>query len=75
MLRTIGVDPLVTNLILVDEDSTINKIGNSKVIEVKVGTKVAKSESKNKNLVKLFWLSPNHLHKALDRIFLFPKQD
>ena len=52
MLRTIKVDPLVANLILVDKDSTIDMVGDSKVDGLIIVAKMAKSKSKN--LVKPF---------------------
>ena len=58
MLRTIRVDPIITNLIAVDEDSIMDEICNSKVDKTKIGIKTAKSKSQNKskdkNSVKFF---------------------
>ena len=58
MLRTIGVDLSVADLILVIKDNTIDKIGNSKIDGVTIYTKITKSKnqdkSKDKNLVKSF---------------------
>ena len=47
---------LVTNLILVNEDCTINGVGNNKVDGAKVDVKTTKSKNQNisKNLVKSF---------------------
>lgn len=55
------------------KDSTINEISNNKVVEAKIGTKIA--QFKIKNLVKFFLLSPNCLHRALDVVFLSSKLD
>lgn len=46
MLRTIGVYLLSTNLILVGKNSTVDKIGNSKVDGAKIGTRITKCKSK-----------------------------
>lgn len=48
------MDLLETDLVFISKDNTINKVGNSKAIRVKVGAKIAKSKSESKNLVKLF---------------------
>lgn len=68
------MNPLIINLVLFDKDNTVDEVGiDSEVIKTKVGVKMA--YSKDRNLVKLFWLSFNCLQKALDRFFLFPKLD
>ena len=55
MLRTIGIDLSVTDPV-VDENTTIDSIGNSKVDTVRVDAKMANSKSqvksKGKNLTK-----------------------
>ena len=63
----------VIDLLLVIEDSTINEIGNNKVVEAMVGTKT--TQFKIKNLVKFFLLSSNYLHRAFDLAFLSSKLD
>ena len=46
------MDPLVTNPVLIREDSTVDRVDNSKVVGAKIDVKIAKS--KGKNLVKSF---------------------
>ena len=52
ILRTIGVDSLTANPVLHNENTIVDKVGNSKVNRAKVGIKTVKSKSKN--LVKPF---------------------
>ena len=53
MLKTIKINPSVANLIFIGKNNTINEVDtNSKVVEVKIIAKIAKSKSKN--LVKPF---------------------
>lgn len=60
MLRIIGVNPLVADLI-VDENSIVNRVNNNEVDGAKINLKMDKSKSqdnnKSKNLVKFFLLS------------------
>ena len=74
MLRIRVVDITTANLI-VSENYIVNKVGNSKVNQAKVGAKMAKSKrndkSEGKNSIKFFWLSPKFL--TIDCLFLFPK--
>lgn len=50
------VDISVIDLVSISKHITIDKVGNNKIVRVKVGTKTIKSKrkSKNKNLVKSF---------------------
>lgn len=56
MLKTRGVDPIIIDLIAVSKDITVDRVGNCKVNEAKVGAKSANSIShdkiKGKNLAK-----------------------
>ena len=45
ILRTVSVNPTTTDLVFVDEDGTVNEIGNNKIDRAKVDTKIAKSKS------------------------------
>lgn len=49
MIRTIGVDPTATNVVVVDEESIDNGVDDSKIDRVKAGAKVGKFKSKNQN--------------------------
>ena len=52
------MDLLATNLVIVNKDSTVNRVGNSKINRAKIDAKMAKSKnqykSKGENLVKFF---------------------
>lgn len=58
MLKIIEVDFSISDLISTSEDTTVNEVGNSKVVGAKVGGKMAKSKnkyrSKGRNLMKSF---------------------
>ena len=58
ILTAIETNPSATDPILIDEDSTIDRIGNSEANGAKVGIKTAKSQSQDKskgiNLTKTF---------------------
>lgn len=45
MLRIIGVDLIIKNLVTVGKDSIINRYSNSKVNRVMIDVKTAKSKS------------------------------
>lgn len=52
MLRAKRVDLSVTYPVLVNKDNIIDKVGNNKIVRAKVDTRMAKSKSKNKKLIK-----------------------
>ena len=56
MLKATWVNLLVIDLVSIGKNNTIDKVGNSNIVGVKVGAKMAKSKSKSKgkNLVKFF---------------------
>lgn len=62
----------VTDLVPNSENGTVNMVGNSEIVGLKVSIKTAKSKSKTKDnsLVSFFQLSPNQLYKLVDRVFL-----
>ena len=70
MLRITSVDSTSTDQIVVDKDSTIDKVGYSGVDGAKVGIKTVKSKredkNKSKNLIKV-------LTKNFGSNFLTPK--
>lgn len=71
MMRIIGVDSSVTDPLPVNEDSTVDKIGNNKVDRTKVGIKTAKSKSKN--FVKLFSTKSQSFTQGSGLSFFTPK--
>ena len=56
MLKNIKVDLSVTNPILNLKDSIVDEISDSKIIRIKIDTKIVKSKnkSKSKNSIKPF---------------------
>ena len=72
MLKIKRVDLLVTNLVYNSKDNTVDKVGNSKLIRIKVGVKITKfkNKNKNKNVLKPFLAN---LYSASNHVFLFPK--
>lgn len=56
MLKIIGMN-LLANLVHIDKNSTINKVGNSKIIKIKMNAKTAKAKSKN--LLELYLSTQN----------------
>ena len=76
MLRSTGIDLVITDPVAVGKDNTIDKIGDSEVDGAKVDTKIAKSKnqdkSKGKNLVKSFLAKFQALVQSFGSDFLTP---
>lgn len=54
MLKTIDINFLLIDPIRISRHNTNNKLGESKIMGSKVGTKTANFKSKSKNSVKFF---------------------
>ena len=75
MLKTTGVDFSVANSVFVNEDSTIEKVSNSKIKRAKIGTKIVKfkNKSKSKTLIKFFLTKFQSFVQSSGSDFLSPK--
>lgn len=73
MLKTKKVNSLITDLVPIGDDITIDKVGNSKVVWVKIDIKTVKFKTKSKNLAKPFLAKSQSFAQSSGSGFVTPK--